>query len=57
MYGSEDPAVALPILLDLVRAGRLKLRELLGPSYPLEQVNEAFDASLAGSPGRVLVIP
>jgi S-(hydroxymethyl)glutathione dehydrogenase / alcohol dehydrogenase len=57
MYGSEDPAVALPILLDHVRAGRLKLRELLGPSHPLEQVNEAFEAALAGSPGRVLVIP
>jgi S-(hydroxymethyl)glutathione dehydrogenase/alcohol dehydrogenase len=57
MYGSEDPAVALPILLEHVRAGRLKLRELLGPRYPLEQVNEAFEASLAGSPGRVLVIP
>jgi Zn-dependent alcohol dehydrogenase len=40
-----------------VRAGRLRLRELLGPSYPLDQVNEAFDAALAGSPGRVLVIP
>jgi len=57
MYGSEDPAVALPILLDHVRGGRLKLRELLGPTYPLEQVNEAFEASLAGSPGRVLVMP
>ncbi|HZT44851.1 MAG TPA: alcohol dehydrogenase catalytic domain-containing protein [Gaiellaceae bacterium] len=57
MYGSEDPAVALPILLDHVRAGRLKLRELLGPTYPLEQVNEAFDAALAGSRGRVLVLP
>jgi S-(hydroxymethyl)glutathione dehydrogenase/alcohol dehydrogenase len=57
MYGSEDPAVALPILLEHVRAGRLKLRELLGPTYPLEQVNDAFEASLAGSPGRVLVIP
>jgi Zn-dependent alcohol dehydrogenase len=57
MYGSEDPAVALPILLDHVRAGRLKLRELLGPSYPLEQVNEAFEAALGGSPGRVLVTP
>ena len=45
------------MLLDHARAGRLKLRELLGPSYPLEQVNEAFDASLAGSPGRVLVTP
>jgi S-(hydroxymethyl)glutathione dehydrogenase/alcohol dehydrogenase len=57
MYGSEDPAVALPILLGHVREGRLKLRELLGPSFPLEQVNEAFAESLAGSPGRVLVTP
>jgi S-(hydroxymethyl)glutathione dehydrogenase/alcohol dehydrogenase len=57
MYGSEDPAVALPILLDHARAGRLKLRELLGPTYPLEQVNDAFDAALAGSRGRVLVLP
>jgi Zn-dependent alcohol dehydrogenase len=57
MYGSEDPAVALPLMLDHARAGRLKLRELLGPSYPLERVNEAFEASLAGSPGRVLVMP
>jgi S-(hydroxymethyl)glutathione dehydrogenase/alcohol dehydrogenase len=57
MYGSEDPAVALPLLLDHVRAGRLKLRELLGPTFPLEQVNEAFDAALAGSAGRVLVTP
>ena len=50
MYGSEDPAVALPILLDHVRAGRLKLRELLGPTYPLEQVNDAFEASLGRLP-------
>jgi S-(hydroxymethyl)glutathione dehydrogenase / alcohol dehydrogenase len=57
MYGSEDPAVALPILLDHARTGRLKLRELLGATYPLEQVNEAFDAALAGTPGRVLVLP
>jgi S-(hydroxymethyl)glutathione dehydrogenase/alcohol dehydrogenase len=57
MYGSEDPAVALPILLDHVQAGRLRLRELLGQTFPLDQVNEAFDASLAGAPGRMLVRP
>jgi S-(hydroxymethyl)glutathione dehydrogenase/alcohol dehydrogenase len=55
MYGSEDPAVALPILLDHVRAGRLELHGLVGPEYPLEQINEAIEASLSGSPGRVLV--
>jgi S-(hydroxymethyl)glutathione dehydrogenase/alcohol dehydrogenase len=57
IYGSEDPAVALPILLDHVRAGRLDLRSQLGPVFPLEQVNEAVEASLAGSRGRVLVTP
>jgi S-(hydroxymethyl)glutathione dehydrogenase / alcohol dehydrogenase len=57
MYGSEDPAVALPALLEHVRAGRLELKPLLGPRYPLDRVNEAVDASLAGSPGRVLVTP
>ena len=57
MYGSEDPAVALPILLDHVRAGRLELASLVGPAYPLDAVNEAFAASLGGSPGRVLVMP
>jgi len=57
MYGSEDPAVALPVLLDHVRAGRLKLAPLVGPSYPLAEINEAIEASLAGSAGRVLVTP
>jgi len=57
IYGSEDPAVALPQLLEDVRGGRLELRSLLGPSYPLEAAEEAFQASLAGSAGRVIVHP
>lgn len=57
MYGSEDPAVALPILLEHVHAGRLLLEPMLGPSYRLEDVNEAFEASMAGAAGRVLVMP
>jgi S-(hydroxymethyl)glutathione dehydrogenase / alcohol dehydrogenase len=57
MYGSEDPAVALPVLLEHVRGGRLDLSTLLGPTFPLERVNDAIDASLAGSAGRVVVLP
>jgi S-(hydroxymethyl)glutathione dehydrogenase/alcohol dehydrogenase len=57
MYGSEDPAVALPVLLEHVRAGRLELASLVGDSYPLDQVNQAVEASLAGSVGRVIVVP
>jgi S-(hydroxymethyl)glutathione dehydrogenase/alcohol dehydrogenase len=57
IYGSDDPAVALPRLLELVRAGQLELASLVGPSFPLERADEAFRASLAGEPGRVLVTP
>jgi S-(hydroxymethyl)glutathione dehydrogenase/alcohol dehydrogenase len=57
MYGSVDPAVALPLLLEHVRAGRLQLRPLLGPTFGLDNVNDAIEASLAGSAGRVVVQP
>ena len=57
MYGSEDPAVALPVLVDHVRAGRLELRSMIGPSFPLDRIDEAIEAALGGSPGRVLVTP
>jgi S-(hydroxymethyl)glutathione dehydrogenase/alcohol dehydrogenase len=57
IYGSEHPAVALPHLLELVRTGELELASLVGPSFPLERANDAFQASLAGEPGRVLVTP
>ncbi|MBA2383080.1 MAG: zinc-binding dehydrogenase, partial [Actinobacteria bacterium] len=57
IYGSEDPAVALPGLLDLVRRGELELASLVGPSFALEAADEAFRTSLAGEPGRVLVAP
>ena len=57
MYGSEDPAVALPVLLGHVRSGALDLRSQLGPSFALDDVNAAVDAALAGVAGRVLVVP
>ena len=57
IYGSEDPAVALPILLEHVRAGRLDLGGMLGPAFALEDVNDAIEASLSGAAGRVVVRP
>ena len=57
IYGSEDPAIALPRLLDLVRSGELDLAGLVGPSFPLDRADDAFRASLAGEPGRVLITP
>ena len=57
MYGSEDPRVALPRLLEHVRSGALRLAPMVGPRFGLDHVNDAIAASLAGSPGRVLVEP
>ncbi len=57
LYGSADPATALPVLIEHVREGRLELASMLGPVYSLEDVNDAIEASLAGAPGRVLVVP
>ena len=57
LYGSEDPAIALPAMLEHVGAGRLDLASSLGPSFPLDRVDEAVEASLAGEAGRVLVVP
>ena len=55
LYGSQDPAVALPAMLEHVRGGRLRLADALGPTFPLERANDAIEASLHGSAGRVLV--
>ena len=57
MYGSEDPAVALPVLLDHVRSGALELTGLVGPEFPLDRIDDAVAASLSGAAGRVLVTP
>lgn len=57
LYGSANPFVDLPRLLELYLAGRLPLDELLGDEYPLEAVNEAYASLSAGSVGRALVIP
>jgi Zn-dependent alcohol dehydrogenase len=57
MYGSEDPRRALPVLLEHVRSGALQLAPMVGPRFSLDDVDAAFQAALAGSPGRVIVEP
>jgi S-(hydroxymethyl)glutathione dehydrogenase/alcohol dehydrogenase len=57
IYGSEDPARAMPELLGRVKSGEIRLSPLVGPRYSLEDVNDAIAATLAGEPRRVLVMP
>jgi S-(hydroxymethyl)glutathione dehydrogenase/alcohol dehydrogenase len=57
LYGSANPFVDLPRLLELYLADRLPLDELLGDEYPLEKVNDAYAALSEGAVGRSTVIP
>lgn len=55
LYGSSRPRNDIPKLIDLYRAGKLKLDELLTRTYPFEQINEAYEALERGEVARSLV--
>ena len=55
-YGSVNPGRDFPLLLDLYMAGRLKLDELVTQTYPLSQINDAYDAMLSGEAARGVIL-
>jgi Zn-dependent alcohol dehydrogenase len=57
LYGSANPPVDLPRILGLYQAGRLPLDLLLGERYPLDRVDDAYQALRAGAGGRAVVTP
>jgi S-(hydroxymethyl)glutathione dehydrogenase/alcohol dehydrogenase len=50
-YGSGDIRRDVPVLLDLWRAGRLQLEEMITDRLPLRDVNGALEALRAGTAG------
>ena len=56
-YGGAHPQSDMPRLLQLYRAGKLPIDRLISRRYRLEQVNEAYDALLAGEVARSVLIP
>lgn len=55
LYGSANMARDVPRLLDLYRAGRLKLDELVSRRFGLDQVTEAFRALEKGEVARGVI--
>ncbi len=55
-YGSTRPHADMPRLLDLYQAGRLPLQRLVTARYPLERINEAYDAMIAGEVARSVIV-
>ncbi|MCB1040850.1 MAG: hypothetical protein KDA94_15170, partial [Acidimicrobiales bacterium] len=54
-YGSSNVHEDVPKLLDLWRAGDLKLAELISKEIDNEHVNEAFDDMKAGTVARSVI--
>ena len=54
-YGSASPHVNFKRMLDLYRAGKLKLDELVSRSFQLEEINAAFEALDKGEVARGVI--
>jgi Zn-dependent alcohol dehydrogenase len=55
LYGSGQPTVDIPRLVELYRDGKLKLRELVTHSYRLDEVNDALSTLAAGTDARGII--
>lgn len=48
LFGGGNPRADIPKLLSLYRGGQLMLDELITNTYPLDQINEGYDAMREG---------
>jgi NDMA-dependent alcohol dehydrogenase len=55
-YGSANTARDFPLYADLYRQGKLDLGRLISRTYPLEQINEAYQDMLGGEIARGLIV-
>jgi Zn-dependent alcohol dehydrogenase len=55
IFGSLNPRTDIPALLGLYREGQLKLDELITRRYPLEQINEGYEAMRQGENIRGII--
>lgn len=55
-YGSSNPQVQFPRLVELYLAGHLKLDELITKTYQLSEINEAFEALSNGTDVRSVLV-
>ena len=55
LYGSCQPPVDIPRIIDLYMAGKLPLDQLITKRFPIEKINDAFDSLLKGGLARGLI--
>ncbi|MEM1296938.1 MAG: Zn-dependent alcohol dehydrogenase [Verrucomicrobiota bacterium] len=57
IYGSMRPRIDLLRLIDLHLSGQLELDQLLTKTYPLTEINQAYEDLEAGKVARSLLLP
>lgn len=57
LYGSSNTPLDIPRILRLYQAGKLPLEHLLGATYPLARINEAYRDLAQGAIGRAVIRP
>ena len=55
-YGGARPWVDLPKIADLYLSGRLQIDPMISRTYPLEEINVAYDALAAGEVARSIIL-
>jgi NDMA-dependent alcohol dehydrogenase len=56
LFGSSNPFDDIPRILDLYRAGKVKLDELITTRYTLDEVNQGYEDMMAGRNIRGVII-
>jgi Zn-dependent alcohol dehydrogenase len=56
LFGSANPVYDIPRLLELYRAGDLKLDELITRRYALDEINRGYRDMLEGRNIRGLIV-
>jgi S-(hydroxymethyl)glutathione dehydrogenase / alcohol dehydrogenase len=54
-YGSARPRIDFPRLIELTRAGKLKVEEMISRRYTLDQINEGFERLGRGEVARGVI--
>jgi hypothetical protein len=55
-YGSGNPQVEFPKMVELAMAGRLRIADLVTKRYDIDEADEAFRALAAGEQARGLIV-
>lgn len=56
-FGAARPRADIPRIVNLYMAGKLKLDELVSRTFPLEEINTAFDLLEKGEVARSVIYP